>query len=54
MSNWFPLDMAIGLFVLGVSFFVLGHSAVCALRGFLGRHSRVSGNQRYRLSCEQH
>jgi hypothetical protein len=25
MSNWFPLDMAIGLFVIGVALFILGH-----------------------------
>lgn len=54
MSNWFPLDVVIGLVVMGVSFFTLGHSALYALRRFNGRHSSVSGNQRYHVSCEQH
>jgi hypothetical protein len=52
MSNWFPLDLAIGLFVFGVSLFILSHSALCALRGFLSRHSTVSESQRYRFTWE--
>ncbi len=35
MSNRFPLDVAIGLFVGGFASFILGHSAVYALRRYV-------------------
>jgi hypothetical protein len=54
MSNWFSLDIAIGLFVIGASLFTLGHQALCAMRRHLHRHSAVSETESYRHACEQH
>jgi hypothetical protein len=54
MSNWFPLDIAIGAFVMGVSLFILAHQALGILRRSLDRHSTVSDSRRYRFTCEQH